>query len=194
VVFLAFGWSIVASLTQAFSYSGHPVEFSDATLLSTLAYELVLGTIVALVLRSRGWSLADFAIHFSKGSTILGALLALLILGTWRLFEMVFGEVPVDATASVTTIAAVSIINPLFEELLVLGYVVQSMRKRFGLVTAVNVSLAIRLAYHLYEGPLGIIPIAIFGLVATLVFVRGGRLWPVIVMHGICDFLALVIS
>jgi membrane protease YdiL (CAAX protease family) len=88
-------------------------------------------------------------------------------------------------------VAILSLANPVFEEVLVLAYVVQGLRKRFGLVTAMNVSLAIRLTYHLYQGPLAVIPIAFFGLVVTLVYVRMGRLWPAIVAHAILDFVAL---
>ena len=66
------------------------------------------------------------------------------------------------------------------------------MRRRFGLVTAINVGIAIRLAYHLYEGPMGVIPIGFYAVVATLVYVRLGRLWPVVVMHSILDFVALM--
>jgi membrane protease YdiL (CAAX protease family) len=69
--------------------------------------------------------------------------------------------------------------------------VVQALRKRFGLTAAVNVSLTIRLLYHLYQGPLVVIPIAIFGLAVTFTYVRMGRLWPPIVAHAILDFLAL---
>lgn len=194
VIALAFGMSIAGSLAQAFSYSGRPIEFTDRDLLWTLAYELAVGGIVALMLRSRGWKWRDFAIHASRGSTILGAILAVIVLGLWYVFETLFGEAPTSVSASLASIAAVSIVNPLFEELLVLGYVVQALRKRFGVATAMNVSLAIRLLYHLYQGPLVVVPIAVFGLAATLVYVRMGRLWPVIVMHALLDFVGLIAS
>jgi membrane protease YdiL (CAAX protease family) len=88
-------------------------------------------------------------------------------------------------------VLAVSLLNPMFEELLVLAYVVQSMRKRFGLMTAMNVSIAIRLMYHLYQGPLAVIPIALFGVLVTVVYVRLGRLWPVVVAHALLDLVGL---
>ena len=124
---------------------------------------------------------------------MLGVLLALAVLGVWELFERLAGKVPLEVSAGAASIAAISIVNPCFEELLVLAYVVQALRKRFGLTVAVNVSLTIRLLYHLYQGPLVVIPIAVFGLAATLVYVRMGRLWPVIVMHGILDFVGLAV-
>jgi membrane protease YdiL (CAAX protease family) len=192
VILLAFGLGIVQSLTFAFSGSNRPVEFGDNLLAGTLGYQLIFGTIVWLVLRPREWRWSDFAVHYSNGTTVLGFLLAGLILAIWYVLELVMGPVPNEISGSMPLVLAVSIVNPLFEELLVLAYVVQSMRKRFGLNIAMNVSIAIRVSYHLYQGPLIIIPIAVFGVIMTLVYVRLGRLWPVIVAHAILDFVALV--
>lgn len=47
------------------------------------------------------------------------------------------------------------------------------------------------MSYHLYQGPLAVIPIAAMGVIVTLVYVRIGRLWPAIVGHAILDFVAL---
>lgn len=194
VVALAFGLAIAGSLSQALSYSARPIEFDDAALAWTIGYELVIGSIIGIALRRRGWRWSDFAIHYSKGSTILGLLLGMAVLLVLEVFGALFGRVAASFSANMASIAAVSLVNPCFEELLVLGYVVQALRKRFGLTTAANVSIAIRLLYHLYEGPLAVIPIAIFGLVATVVYVRMGRLWPVIVMHAVLDFVGLTAS
>jgi membrane protease YdiL (CAAX protease family) len=194
VVALAFGISIVGSLAIAFSHDQQPIVFGDAELYFTVGYEIVIGGIVALVLWRRGWKWSDFAVHYSKGTTIFGVLLAIVVLAAWVAIEAVFGSVPVSSSAGLVPIVSICVVNPWFEELLVLAYVVQAVRERFGITTAVNVSLAIRITYHLYEGPHAIIPIAIFGLVATVVFVRVGRLWPVVVMHGVLDFAGLVAS
>lgn len=191
VIALAFGLAIVGSLAQALSYSGREIVFGDFELLSTVIYELLFGSAIFVVLRSRGWKWADFAVHASKGSTILGVMLAVAVLLAWLAIEAVIGKVPNIVNGSLASIILVSIVNPIFEEILVLGYVVQAMRKRFGLTTAVNVSLAIRLAYHLYQGPLAVIPVALFGVLVTVVYIRMGRLWPAIVAHGIADFVTL---
>ncbi len=191
VIALPLGLSIAGSLSAAFSYSGAPIEFGDAEVVGVIAYELIIAPIVWLVLRRRGWTWGDFSVHASKGSTLFGMIIAAIVLAAWYAFEAAFGKVPAVLTATTPWVLAVSISNPLFEELLVLGYVVQAMRKRFGLTTAFNVSVAIRLLYHLYQGPLAVIPIAIFGLVVSVVYVRMGRLWPAIVAHGILDFVGL---
>ena len=191
VIALAFGLSILGSLSAALSYTGQPLILGDDQLLGIIALELITAPVVWMVLRSRGWKWADFAVHASKGATLLGVMLAGAILVSWYAFELVLGKMPVTNTSGWLSITALSIVNPLYEELLVLGYVVQALRKRFGLTAAFNVSLAVRLVYHLYQGPLAVIPIAFFGLVMSLVYVRLGRLWPCIVAHAILDFVAL---
>jgi uncharacterized protein len=191
VILLAFGLSIAGSIADALSYTAGPIEFGDAELLSVVIYEIFFGTIILFILRSRGWQWSDFAIYYSPGATVIGIFLAAAILAAWFVLELVMGKVPSEPTASMLSVAAVSVLNPFFEEILVLGYVVQALRKRFGLTAAVNVSLTIRLLYHLYQGPLVVIPIAVFGLMVTFTYVRLGRLWPAIVAHAILDFLAL---
>ena len=191
VVALAFGLPLLGSLSAVMSYTGGEIVFGDADVYATVAFELVVGAIVAWVLRNRGWKLSDFAIYASKGSTILGAILAGMILVVWLVLEVVIGKASTVSTAGMPAVVVGSLVNPVFEEMLVLGYVVQALRKRFGLTSAFNISLAFRVLYHLYEGPLAVVPLAVFGLVMTLVYVRMGRLWPCIVAHGILDFVGL---
>jgi membrane protease YdiL (CAAX protease family) len=191
VISLAFGLWIAASLDAALAYRNEPIEFGDAGILALIGYEIVIGAVLAFVLRSRGWKWEDFSVHYSPGTTLIGVVLGITTLVAWYAFELVMGPAPNIPTATLPVIIAVSVLNPFFEELLVLAYVVQAMRKRFGLVTAMNVSIAIRLAYHLYQGPLAVIPIAMFGVVATIAYVRLGRLWPVIVAHAFLDFVPL---
>lgn len=57
-----------------------------------------------------------------------------------------------------------------------------------------NVSVLIRVLYHLYQG-LDAFPFhAMYGLIQAYVFVRTGRLWPLIVSHALLDLYALVFT
>jgi membrane protease YdiL (CAAX protease family) len=53
-------------------------------------------------------------------------------------------------------------------------------------------SVAIRVLYHLYQGPAsaGIIPI---GFVFAYWYARTGRLWPAVIAHGLMDFFGLIV-
>jgi CAAX protease family protein len=102
------------------------------------------------------------------------------------------GQAFVTPGLSVALVLAVSIVNAIYEELFVCGYVVTALRERQGFWTAVNVSIAIRLLYHLYQGPIGVISIIPLGFVFTYWYGRKGRLWPLIVAHAIFDFVGLL--
>jgi membrane protease YdiL (CAAX protease family) len=70
--------------------------------------------------------------------------------------------------------------------------VVAALKERADVSTAVTISTAIRLLYHLYQGPIAFVGIVPFGFVLAWWYARTGRLWPVIVAHALADFVALV--
>jgi membrane protease YdiL (CAAX protease family) len=72
------------------------------------------------------------------------------------------------------------------------AYVVQSLRWRFGIAIAVNASIALRMSFHLYQGPGAFLGFAVFGLVFTFFYIRTGRLWPLIVAHALLEAIALL--
>ena len=60
-----------------------------------------------------------------------------------------------------------------------------------SLATAVNISAAIRLSYHLYQGVAGVLAVVPTGLLFGIWFVRTRQLWPLIVAHAVIDFVGL---
>ncbi len=57
-----------------------------------------------------------------------------------------------------------------------------------------NVSMGIRLLYHLYQGPMGIITIVPLGLLYGFVYVRTRQLWPLILAHMLIDIAGLAVA
>jgi membrane protease YdiL (CAAX protease family) len=49
----------------------------------------------------------------------------------------------------------------------------------------------VRLSFHTYQGPVGLLSIGLLGLVFTTFYMRTQRLWPVLIAHGVLDFTAL---
>src|SRR5258708_13528761 len=76
VIALAFGLSIMGSLSAAISYHGGPIQFGDAELIAALVLELITAPVVWLVLRSRGWKLSDFSIPPPPPPPLLGGPIA----------------------------------------------------------------------------------------------------------------------
>lgn len=158
----------------------------------------------SLFLRVRDWPLHRLGIRPTLIGTLVGGGLAasaylayaavfLAAAGISPYIEQVAREhSPVAPGLNLALIIAVSIVNPIFEELFVCGYVVSTLMERRGFWTAVNVSIAIRLSYHLYQGPIGVISIVPLGFIFAYWFARTGRLWPVIVAHAIFDFVGLL--
>jgi len=59
---------------------------------------------------------------------------------------------------------------------------------------AVAISLLVRLSFHTYQGAVGLLAIGLLGLVLSIFYLRTQRLWPVLIAHGVLDFIALAIA
>jgi membrane protease YdiL (CAAX protease family) len=211
VIGIAFGWPILGSVASVLS--GHTVgqpggrdAYGESHLYSVEITELFCAPILAAVLYVRGWRLKDFPLGIGKTATLIGAAVfvaawVLNIVFTAALRELFDSMKPaVDAIniykpskpPDLIAIYILSVVNPIFEEVIVCGYVVPALAHRFGPTTAVNISAIIRGTYHLYQG-IVMAPFHFsYGLIQAYVFVRSGKLWPLIVSHALLDFVALL--
>ncbi len=204
VVLVAFGYFIYGSalyfLTPGAIDAGSLI--SEAGLRFLIVYELIVIGVLWIFLSVRGWRLDRLGLTPSIRDTAIGIGLFLAAYIAYLVLLTVFRDVltvPVDGAGklvapglSLLTVMAVSIVNPVFEEVFVCGYIITILKRYGHLSLAINVSVAIRLAYHLYQGPVGIITIIPLGLVFAYWFAGTGRLWPVVVAHGLFDFFGLV--
>ncbi|MEG3789362.1 CPBP family intramembrane glutamic endopeptidase [Lysobacter sp. CCNWLW3] len=202
VIGLAFGWALLSSLESVFSgasaQTGTAFAYSAATLWSMLIIEATVMALLGYFLGVRGWALAHFgpapqardllpALGLAAASIVVFQVLAALVLSNGVQLK------PAQVAPDVgwLTILAVSAVNGFYEELFVCGYVLVMLRERWGLWPAIHISTAIRLAYHLYQGTVGILGIVPVGLLFAGWYARTGRLWPVILAHVLLDVLAL---
>ena len=202
VLLTAFGFLVLTSLAAA--VGGHYAKvdrFDDAGAAGLIAYELAALSIVGAFLKSRGWTLRDIHPEVTWGLSGAGFLLYAATLALWWTVSSLFTATGligpdsypvVDASGlGVVMLAVFCIVNPIFEETLVVGYVAEALRDRHPPLLAVNVSVSIRLLYHLYQGPAGVIAIVPMGLLFAFVYLRWSRLWPLVLAHGLLDALAL---
>jgi membrane protease YdiL (CAAX protease family) len=203
-----FGYFTFTSLVWFLYILSAPPNFSlpapsDSNLFSIGGYEIIALLLIAKFLSLRGWSLRDLNLQVSWKLTGAGILLALVYYLIYYFlwiavnamagpFNHLWAE-PTSSNAglSLTAIIISSIINPLFEESLVIGYILKSQTARKGVWYAINISILIRLIYHLYQGPLVVIGIVPLGWLFAYVYARWNRLWPIVVAHGLLDFIAL---
>ncbi|VEG38046.1 CAAX amino terminal protease [Mycolicibacterium flavescens] len=79
------------------------------------------------------------------------------------------------------------------EEVIVVGYLITRLRQlRVSPATAVVVTSVLRGLYHLYQGFGAGLGNLAMGLVFGYVYLRTGRLWPLIVAHALIDAVAFV--
>jgi membrane protease YdiL (CAAX protease family) len=204
VIVTAFGLSVLANVIYLFD----PAAFAgvsaitDESLKSLVVEELVLLALLGSFLKARGWTLERFGLSISARDTTIGLAMAILAIIVSYLLQIIAENVVpqilpereslIQGQLSLFTVVMVSVVNPVFEEVFVCGYLISALKEKRGTAFAINVSVGLRVAYHLYQGALSVLTIAPLGLMFAYWYVRSGRLWPVIVAHGVLDFVALV--
>ncbi|GLE54776.1 abortive infection protein [Mycobacteroides chelonae] len=79
------------------------------------------------------------------------------------------------------------------EEVVVVAYLQTRLRQLgYGTAPAIAFSALLRGCYHLYQGVSAGIGNLVMGLVFGYVWQRTGRLWPLVVAHGVIDTVAFV--
>jgi membrane protease YdiL (CAAX protease family) len=205
VIVTAFGYPIIASLLQG---SGiEPLHaITNRHLIALGCFEFVAGGFLLSVLWLRGWTLSKIGFVPSFKDTGIGLL---LLVGTTLIWiAIVYATYFISpatvmaivetyrhlkgAVVSAPIVVSVSLINAAFEEIFVTGYIITALKPSRGPVFAMNVSVAIRLLYHLYQGQAAVLAILPLGLAYAFLYVRTGRLWPLFVAHAIQDILAML--
>lgn len=201
VMAIAFGFPIYSSLAGALTPVVEP-SFSEGSLWGLIIYELFVLALLGPVLWLRGWKPQELGMEFRSQDIwpALGLLIACMAVNypmLWLDDQMAEGVNPsmdamVAGRLSLSAVVVASVINPIFEELFVCAYVIRALERTRSQAFAVNVSVAIRASYHLYQGPVGAIWVILVGLIFGWWFARTGRLWPAIIAHGLVDLLALM--
>jgi uncharacterized protein len=208
VVTWAFGLPIFASIMALGvpSDSAAPV-FTNAELLATIIFEVVQLGFLTWFLRIRGWTLEKFGLAFSWRGTAWGVGLLIftyaVMFGAQLIAQLIFNydmqqaiaRAPkIDPDLSMELVFMVSVINGLFEELFVAGYIITSLTEKRGMWVAINTSVVVRLLYHLYQGPIGIMTAVPMGLLYGYVYSRTRQLWPLVVAHMLMDLIPLSLA
>jgi membrane protease YdiL (CAAX protease family) len=205
VVSWAFGLAIFSSVLSIGATSTLPT-FTNQALTATIVIEILQFAFLAWFLKVRGWTLEKFGLAVTARGTLWG--LGLLA-GVWAItivvqviattvfdFDMpaAMGRYPKAVGLSMEVVFIASTVNGVFEELFVAGYVISVLKPVRGLWAAVNVSTALRMLYHLYQGPLGLLTIVPMGLLLGHVYARTGQLWPLMVAHVLLDIVGLALA
>ena len=174
---------------------------TDPRLWGLVLNELIVCGVLGLFLYARDWTFErlGFVFHWTDvlWSLVLFASVYAVFYAAWHLLSWFSVPLPrvhvVSSGVSVQTVIALVIVNPVFEEVFVAGYIIAALKDVRGQTFAINVSVAIRLLYHLYQGVTGVLSIIPMGLIFAYWFARKGRLWPLIAAHAIMDVAPLML-
>ena len=205
---VAFGATVPGSLAALFGGLTAPATppITDAVLLHSALFEVVILVLLGLFLWVRGWSASRLGLAPSWFETGLGLPLAVIYYLLYAAVATAAAsaspriQAALDATQLIggplswPTIALVSVVNPVFEEVLLCGYLMSVVRERAGVVAAVNASVALRAFCHFYQGAIGLIGIVPLALLFGWWYARTSRLWPLIVAHALLDLAALALG
>jgi len=210
VVSWAFGLPIFASIMslgtggEVSSASGGTLVFNNAALINVVVFELVQSVFLVWFLKVRGWTLEKLGLSITWRGTGWGWMLMLatyvLAMGVqtiadWTMPAQLHAAVArfpaTDKHLSMELVFLASTVNGIFEEVFVAGYIITALREQRGVWTAINASTVVRLLYHLYQGPLGIMTVVPMGLLYGYFFARTRQLWPLILAHVLIDMIGL---
>jgi membrane protease YdiL (CAAX protease family) len=202
VILICFGLSIFTSIRGVVSHLMHvakPFPLSDRTALWLVGYELLAFAVVLWIARARGWSLKAFGLRVSWKWTGAGVLLLIVVLVALTFQTVLFNLLnPPSGNVSPLTnggltlpfVILVTVINPIFEELMEVGYFVHAL-KPCGVWPAVLASAFFRALLHGYAGFNLAAGVLLLGLIFGFAYAWWRQLWPLVIAHAIIDFFAL---
>jgi membrane protease YdiL (CAAX protease family) len=79
-----------------------------------------------------------------------------------------------------------------FEELFVCAYVISALKEKKRASFALNISIALRVGCHIYQGVYGVLIGGAWGLVFGFWYLKSGRIWPLLVAHAALLFAELL--
>jgi len=202
VVSVGFGYFIFANALYLL-YPSAEAAITGPGLRELVIFEVVVLCMLAALLYARGWRIGRLGSPFALADLGIAAALMIGAYVSSFLTTLVAAEIDPNAVGSLDAgdlvgndirlrdLVAVSIVNPIFEEVLLCGYVVTVLSERRNFWMAVNVSVGIRLMCHLYQGPAAVVSILPLGLLFTYWYARTRRIWPLIIAHAGFDALGL---
>ena len=198
VITLSFSYFIGTSLSVLL-LNLRQFELTTGRALRGIATEIVILLVVCWILRVRGWRLSRLTGRFTVPAFLAGIP---LFMAYYFLYVAVtitvtaigagrFSTVRVVPTAPVLVMLAFLVVNSVFEEVLVTGYVIAALSEQ-GAALAITASTLLRLLYHLYQGPVASLSILPLGLLFGAVFWKWRNLWPLVMAHTLANVLALL--
>ena len=198
---LCFGWSVwaaIASVGQRPSGGG----FTDAALVVSALFEVLVAAAALAFLARRGYALRALVPVPTWRDSALGAA---LYAGCWLASAALlaplaadYADEPIARMMAAThvhlpAVALFSLVNAAYEEVFLVGVLMRGLRG-LGASTALGLVVLLRILCHVYQGPVGVLSVFLFGLAFGLVWLRTQRLWVLVAAHVLWDFVPLTFA
>jgi membrane protease YdiL (CAAX protease family) len=202
VIGLSFAYFIATSLTVLL-LRVRQFELTTGRTLRGIGTEIAILAVVGWILHVRGWRLRRLTAEWSWRALLGGVPLFvayyLLYIVTTALVVAVYPAamqletVRMIPRAPWAVILVFLVVNSVFEETLVTGYVVSALSGQEAAL-AITASTLLRFLYHLYQGPVATFTVIPFGLLFGAVYWRWRTLWPLVVAHTLANLLAFAVA
>jgi uncharacterized protein len=169
-----------------------------------LIFESITLALLGSLLYVRGWTIERIGLHPTVRDTLIGlglvpAFYLVYVFVWWIVYTAGYRpsylghyQALVHSGIALPVAASVCIVNPVYEETFLCGYIITTAKGLNRTTAGVNVSVAVRLACHLYQGGGGVLGIVPVGLIFAWWYARTGRLWPLFVAHAVLDAIGLM--
>jgi membrane protease YdiL (CAAX protease family) len=196
VVAGAFGLTIVSSVLALLHHHTGSAGPAEMGVWRTVGLEAITLVVLGAFLWGRGWTAKRMGLDTHWIDGLWGLALAA---GSYVAIFLVFlllaklapgliphaGKTAASVTPALTpyAVGALVLVNALYEEFFVAGYVITALKEKSLPNLAINLSIALRLAAHLFQGTMSLVLMIPIGLIFGTWYVRSGRLWPLILAH-----------
>jgi membrane protease YdiL (CAAX protease family) len=179
--------------------------FNNEILISNLVYELFVLLWLSAFMKARGWTFERLGFAMSLRDTAIGLLLAVIVYcAIWAIEQALGSAAPamlesarrfdkVSGDLDLWAMIMASVVDAVFEELFVCAYVISALKEKKGAAFALNISIALRVGCHIYQGVYGVLIGGAWGLVFGFWYLKSGRIWPLLVAHAALLFTELLV-
>ncbi|MFY8110013.1 MAG: CPBP family intramembrane glutamic endopeptidase [Bacteroidia bacterium] len=198
VIGLGFGLFIYSSTYNAFFNSKAEISqtYNSYDFIFICLYELLVISIIIKYLKHRKWIYNDFNLHFSLGMIlvalslivfreILGFILTFIFEQT-EILKASEKETEINIYSGFFSILLITIINSIYEEVLLIGYIFKRLEKLHPALV-ISISFIIRESFHTYQGLENLPMVLSISIVFGLYYYKFKKLWPIILAHGISN-------
>lgn len=184
------------------------LTYSNSQVFQIIYYELIMLVVVGSILKWQGRSFTNFGLSFSVDKITIGLILFIVCYFLYVLLFRLFGDfvlslnllngassdsISFSMNISLISLVLYATINPIFEEFILVGYIVTAIREKYGLLISLILSVGFRLSFHIYQGPIILLSSLPMGIIFTIYFWHKRSIVPLIIAHGLMDFLSFLV-